>query len=161
MYLDLAEELIGYGGGDFRAILSQLESLPKDGSMKIGVIIEDSSFQEELLDDRISRENRYTIIDNHYHRSDTIVNDAFTKITKIKGSVDDKESSGVMSIVMDMNVRGEGIPHSLDSMLNEENAPALFQTLKGNLKKDQQGIRRKAFMKIIPQIMFAIFLFGL
>ena len=159
IYLEVAEKLIGYSGGNFKEILAELENIPIDGFVKVGMVIEDSLSFSELHDRPASEDRRVTYFSDNSLTSDTSVNDRFKKVTKTARITGEREATGTISMVIEAS--RDSFSLFSDSLADGQNSQEFIKTLRSNLSAENNLLNQKVVINILPQILFAVLLFGL
>ncbi len=154
-YLDIAERLIGYGGGDFYQILADLEE-PSADSLQFSLqVLDGFDIQREC--DTAFRKIQYA--PDHLLLTDSA---AVEKVQVHQSHTQQGQGPGISVSVL---MRSEdSLPlenGSHQRVLKKEVSMEFMESLQGNLVEDKAEIHRKALLNIVPEAAFASFLFGM
>jgi len=153
-YLEIADQLIGHKGGDLYSILSKLENQPEGNVVSIDWAFPDSIDLHEIKNKDHFINQRISRIEHKMNKEGILESDSFQKITRTTISSDNGEAS--IAIV----VQGSDSLFQKDSFAHELSMN-FEQSLQSNFAEDKAIIRKKALLNIIPEFLFAIFLFSL
>ena len=154
-YLGIAEKLIGQSGGDLYDILSDLENFPKDSFVFVDWHFSDSIDIRRMEDTSRVRRSKVKYIGGDFSSEDLIKTDSFQELSK---TVKTKDGEASIAIVLKSDHLNHTLSHdSVTGSLSLE----FMEMMQGDLKKDKAALQQDALRNIIPEFLFAVFLFAL
>ena len=156
-YLDIAEKLIDFKGGDLYGILAELENATLDTTIVLGWSVTDSFHVGDTID---LNNRRITHVGDNFSHQGTGISDTTIGLTKLKKAVKTDGGKAAISIVVSSDPINQGSDQK-DPMITSEVSMEFVEGLQGNLMQNQAVIRKEALKNILPETLFALFLFGL